>query len=240
MEQRPPPMPPFVLDPEPVARERAGSLDIYRPEGGQPRPAILFVHGGPAPPGPTPRDWTVFTGYAAAGVERGVVAAVVDHSLAGGTGLIEEAAAEVRAAADQLRAAAGVDPDRIALWFFSGSGLLAARWLKPAPPWLRCLAATYPLFCPPPELPQLRTAADAIASAPDLPVVLTRVGLERPELAAAVEQFVTAAASAGANLEIIDVPNGHHGFDLIDHTEESRTAVRQALDSVIGHLRRSA
>jgi dipeptidyl aminopeptidase/acylaminoacyl peptidase len=65
-------MPPFVLDPETVARERSDSLYIYRPECGQPRPAILFVHGGPAPPGPTPRDWTVFTGYAAAGVERGV------------------------------------------------------------------------------------------------------------------------------------------------------------------------
>jgi hypothetical protein len=57
-------MRPFVLDPEPVARERAGRPDIHRPEGGQPRPAILFVHGGPAPPGPAPRDWTVFTGYA--------------------------------------------------------------------------------------------------------------------------------------------------------------------------------
>jgi dienelactone hydrolase len=145
-------------------------------------------------------------------------------------------AAEVRGGVDQLRAAPGVDPSRIALWFFSGSGLLAAQWLEQAPSWPRCLAATYPRFCPPPELPQLPTAIDAIARSPHLPVVLTRVGLERPELAAAVEQFAAAAANISANLEIIDVPNGHHSFDIIDHTDESRAAVRQALDHVAGHL----
>jgi acetyl esterase/lipase len=236
VDQAPPYLQPFLIQVDPADRERAGSLDIYRPAGGQQRSAILFVHGGPAPPGPTPRDWPVYVGYSAAAVERDVVAAVVDHRLAGGTGLIEEAAADVQAAAEQLRSAAGVDPDRIALWFFSGAGLLAARWLEQAPPWLRCLAATYPFFCRPAELPHLRTAADAIACAPDLPVVLTRVGLERPELAEAVEEFVAAAGKAHANLEIIDVPNGHHGFDIIDRTDESRAAVRGALDRVVGHL----
>jgi dienelactone hydrolase len=236
VDQPPPYLQPFILQVDPAVRERVGDLDIYRPAGGQQRPAILFVHGGPAPPGPTPRDWPVYVGYSAAAVERDVVAAVVDHSLAGGTGLIEEAAADVRAAAEQLRSASGVDPDRIALWFFSGAGLLAARWLEQAPSWLRCLAVTYPSFCVPPELPELRTAADAIAGAPDLPVVLTRVGLERPELAEAVDQFVTAAAKAEANLEIVDVPNGHHGFDIIDRTDESRAAVREGLDRVVGHL----
>jgi dienelactone hydrolase len=236
MEPAPPHLQPFVLPTRPAVPERADSLDIYRPGGEGPWPAILFVHGGPAPPDSSPREWPAFRGYAAAAAERSVAGAVLEHSLARGTALIAQAAAEVAAGADQLRAAPGIDPGRIALWFFSGSGLLTARWLERAPSWLRCVAATYPQFGPPDDLPDLPTAIDAITRASRLPVVLTRVGLERPDLAAAVEQFVGAAASSGANLEIIEVPHGRHGFDFLDHTDESRAAVRRALDRVTAHL----
>jgi acetyl esterase/lipase len=44
------------------------------------------------------------------------------------------------------------------------------------------------------------------------------------------------AAKAEANLEIVDVPGGHHGFDIIDRTDESRAAVREGLDRVVAHL----
>jgi dienelactone hydrolase len=236
MEPAPPHLQPFVLPTRPAVPERAGSLDIYRPVGEGPWPTILFVHGGPGPPDPSPREWPVFRGYAAAAAERSVAGAVAEHSLMRGTALIGQAADEVAAGVDQLRAAPGIDPDRIALWFFSGSGLLTARWLERAPPWLRCVAATYPRFSLPDDLPELPTAIDAIARAPRVPVVLTRVGLERPDLATAVEQFADAAASSGANLETIDVPHGRHGFDFLDHTDESRAAVRQALDRVAAHL----
>lgn len=178
----------------------------------------------------------MYRGYAAAAAKRSVAGGVVAHSLSRRITLIERAAAEVAAGVDRLRAAPGIDPDRIALWFFSGSGLLATRWLERAPSWLRCVAATYPRFSLPDDLPDLPTAIDAIARAPRLPIVLTRAGLERPILAAAVEQFIGAATSSGANLEIIDVPHGHHGFDFLDHTDESRAAVRQALDRVAAHL----
>ena len=66
--------------------------------------------------------------------------------------------------------------------------------------------------------------------------MLTRAGLERPDFAAAVAAFVDAASDCGARLEIIDVPNGQHGFDTLDHTAESRDAVSRALDSVLRFL----
>jgi hypothetical protein len=47
---------------------------------------------------------------------------------------------------------------------------------------------------------------------------------------------VTAARTCPARVEIIDVPNGQHGFDLLDHTDESRTAVERALDLVFTAL----
>jgi hypothetical protein len=34
-------------------------------------------------------------------------------------------------------------------------------------------------------------------------------------------------------LEIIDVPNGEHSFDLLDPTDESRKAVECAVDAVL-------
>jgi dienelactone hydrolase len=132
-----------------------------------------------------------------------------------------------------------VDAQRIALWFFSGGGLLAADWLAAPPPWLRCVAATYPVMAPLPgwgEVAARFRPAEAVAAAGQLPVVLTRVGRERAEIAATVAEFLAAARSARAAVEVIDVPDGHHGFETIDHTEPARQAVRSAVRSVLAHL----
>jgi acetyl esterase/lipase len=39
-------------------------------------------------------------------------------------------------------------------------------------------------------------------------------------------------------VEVIDVPGGQHGFDMLDHTDESRRAVEQAADWVSQRLAR--
>ncbi len=58
------------------------------------------------------------------------------------------AAQDVASAVEQARGFDGVDPDRVGLWFFSGGGLLVADWLAAPPPWLRCVAMTYPVLTP--------------------------------------------------------------------------------------------
>src|SRR5687768_12474003 len=76
---------PFVLPVVEVARRREGIVDIYTPLGADhlPRPAIVFIHGGPLPPElqPKPRDWPVFTGYGSFAASRGVVGVTLDHRL---------------------------------------------------------------------------------------------------------------------------------------------------------------
>jgi len=181
----------------------------------------------------TPRDWPVFRGYATTAARRGLVAAVVDHSLIRGFDQLVTAADEVEAAVGVLRSDPRVDPDRVVLWFFSGAGLLAGEWLDSRPDWLRGVALTYPLLATPPGVDELVTAAEVIGKHKDLPVLLTRAGLEREELAGPVAEFVSAGGTA---LDIIDVPKGHHGFDMLDHTEESRAAVTKALDWAIAQL----
>jgi acetyl esterase/lipase len=76
----------------------------------------------------------------------------------------------------------------------------------------------------------------AVAAAGRLPIVLTRAGLERAEVAATVTEFLAAARESEAAIEVIDVPDGHHGFETIDHTEQARHAVRSAVQSVLAHL----
>lgn len=253
---------PFVLDPPHCRRERSGPVDLYLPEGlpghlpgrpdeggaladgaprGGPRPAVLLVHGGPVPAGarPTPRDWPAFVGYGRHLAELGVIAATLDHRLHD-VGEYGRAAEDVAAAADAVRADPRVDGDRVALWFFSGGGLLSAEWLAAPPPWLRCVAATCPVLAPLPGWglrPGRFRPVDALRTAGRLPVVLTRVGREHPGIAATVAEFTDAARERGAAVELIDVPEGHHGFETVDHTEEARKAVRAAAASVVGHLR---
>ena len=50
-------------------------------------------------------------------------------------------------------------------------------------------------------------------------------------------ELVDAAEACGAALDVIDVPNGHHGFDQVDPGEESQQAVRAAMSWVTTHLR---
>ncbi|MEF2530060.1 alpha/beta hydrolase [Streptomyces sp. CS62] len=244
----PPHLRPFLVadrDLPVVPRERTGAVDLYVPGGDGSRgarPAVVFVHGGPVPAGarPTPRDWPAFTGYARLAAGQGLVAATVDHRLHG-TGDHALAAQDVAAALERVRADPRVDGDRLALWFFSGGGLLCADWLQAPPPWLRCTALTYPLLAPPPAWPvpgDRFRPADAVGGAGSLPVVLTRAGREDPGFAATVEGFLAAARRCGAHVDVIDVPDGRHGFETLDHTESARAAVHQAVRTVRAHLTR--
>ncbi|MFI9783035.1 alpha/beta hydrolase [Kitasatospora sp. NPDC051984] len=235
---------PFLLDAPVAARERTGRLDLHLPgpaDDDGPRPAILFVHGGPLPRDmvPEPRDWPLYVGYARLAASQGVIGAVVAHRLHA-TSDYPTAAADIAEALRVLRADPRVDADRIALWTFSGGGLLMSDHLAAPPPWLRCVAATYPVLAPLTGWigvdPRFAPAA-VLPKAGRLPVVLTRVGLEAPEIAATVTAFLAAADECGAALELVDVPHAMHGFDVHDPTDETREAVRHALSAVLTHLR---
>lgn len=236
----PPHMHPFVLPVEPAERRRLGDIDVHdaQPAGAGPRPVVVIVHGGPVPADlePTPRDWPTFLGYGALVAAAGFVGVTVDHGLHSFADY-PVAARNVASAVEQARGLEGVDPDRVALWFFSGGGPLAADWLAAAPPWLRCVALTYPLLGPDPEWGEI--PFDAVAALPvssRLPVLLTRVEHEFPAAARTQDAFVAAARSHQVPIEVIEVAGGQHGFDSLDHTAESRAAVTRAMNWVADTL----
>ncbi|MBP2400866.1 alpha/beta hydrolase [Streptomyces syringium] len=231
---------PFLMEVPEGPRERVGRVDLYLPDADRPRPAVVFVHGGPVPADarPTPRDWPAYVGYGQYVASLGAVGVTLDHRLHD-LADYERAAEDVAEAVELVRADPRVDGERVALWYFSGGGLLSADWLAAPPPWLRCVAATYPILAPLPNwgLGERFRPAAAVRAAGPLPVVLTRVGLESAAIARTVEEFLAAATECEADVEVIDVPLGHHGFETTDHTEQARQAVDRAARSVLGHLR---
>jgi dienelactone hydrolase len=220
---------PFVLDVSDsgTVTEHAG-FDVYRPKDAEgPLPAAIIV------PGPVPElvpfrpyRWPLFAGYGRLMASRGVVGVVLNlpyHNVTDAVRVSETMAGVV----ESVRGLDEVDGDRVALWGVSGGALVLGTWFAESPPWLRCLAMTYPLLGAPTE--RLR---------PGRPLVVTRVGQEQPDMQAEVDRFLSHAVANGVAVQVIDVPNGHHGFDIADHTDESRKAVRQAEELVVGYLTR--
>ncbi len=199
-------------------RIRADEIDVDLPESDGPSPAVVFVHGPVAAGGVRPAEWPVYLGYCAVAVSRGLAAATADLDYVD-MGKAGEAEPQLERQIESVRSLPQIDGERVALWAFSGGGLLVNRWLADPPDWLRCVALSYPLLRPPP----------AVVS---VPIVLTRVGRERPEIQNTVDRFLAAELT----VERIDVPNGRHAFDFFDDTDDSRAAVEQAVDLVVGHL----
>ncbi|HEY3479728.1 MAG TPA: alpha/beta hydrolase, partial [Streptomyces sp.] len=86
--ERPAAARPFLLDVPRRPRERVGRVDLYLPDepsgaDAGPRPAVVFVHGGPVPVDhlPTPRDSDTFVGYGSYVAAQGAVGVTLDHRL---------------------------------------------------------------------------------------------------------------------------------------------------------------
>ncbi len=69
---------------------------------------------------------------------------------------------------------------------------------------------------------------DAIAT--DLPMLIVRGGKDFPLLLATVDHFIEQAKAAGANLQVIDYPDGVHGWAVQIQDEESATHVAEVVN----------
>lgn len=225
---------PFVADVPDVEPERHAVWDLYAPGAAAPRPVVCFVHGGPTAVDlpVSPRDWPVYRGYGALAARAGLVGITIDHPLYGMHDY-PAAYAEVMRAIAAAQSDPRVDGGRVAVWAFSGGGPLVSPLLRKPPAWLRCIALSYPVLTSRParELPAGFLPIEALTPS-RLPVVLTRVGLESPPLASGVAAFLARAEELGEVIDVVDVPHGHHGFDLTDPGLESTGAVTRALSLV--------
>jgi Flp pilus assembly protein TadD len=63
----------------------------------------------------------------------------------------------------------------------------------------------------------------------DLPVLVVRAGKDWPQMNERIDRMAAQAVAANAPWTVLNVAGGHHAFDVLDDTEESRQAIRATL-----------
>jgi len=217
------------------------SFDLYAPAGAsRPRPAVILIHGGPVPVSGA-RRWGMFVSYGEMLAALGLVGIVFDHRFVAPDRLPEAAAdtADLVRYVREHAASLGVDKERLALWAFSGGGPLLAATVRQRPSWCKLIVGYYALMefggiANADEYSVVAALGDDGATAP--PMLLVRAGLDNPALNATIDRLVAAAIPAGATVDLLTHPTGHHAFDILDPGERSRQIIRRTLDAIRGTL----
>ncbi len=204
-------------------------LNAYRPAGAPLEtslPAVVFINGIGSLTLP---DWGQYTGWARLAAASGLVGITYQTFVSSGTpyeDIVRASRAQAGRMLEALRSRAGelgIDPERIAFWSCSANvmtGFPLAMETRPAG--LRCAVFYY---------------GDAPGTPrQDLPVLLVRAGLDSYQLNKAMERMAADALRVDVPVEMINVLEGNHGFDLIDDDEDSRAAMRATLEFLKVHL----
>jgi acetyl esterase/lipase len=226
-------------------------MDVYSPPGpARPRPAVILVHGGPLPKLGA-KNMGVFLSYGEVLAASGFVAVAFDHRFLAPSRITDAAldVADLITHVRQNSPSLGIDPERLAVWGFSGGGPFLAAPLRERPSSIKAVIAFYAVLDiqqPPPGAdsglgPELRESFSAIRglgddarSAP--PILIGRAGLDHPWINGGTDRFVQEALARGATLDLLNHPDGRHGFDTLDDDARTRQIIRRTLDFLRDHL----
>jgi acetyl esterase/lipase len=225
--------------------------DVYRPADADAAcPAVVLIHGGPVPAGSAPKNMGCFVSWGETLAASGLAAVTFNHRFYGGAQLLE-AARDVEDAVAWVRreaVALGIDPSRLALWAFSGGGPFLSLALREGAPALRALVAYYAaldLREKPPGSTAPISDQDRLALSPAYhvesgrpvpPLLVARAGLDHPSLNATIDRFTAAALARNAPLEVLNHPEGRHGFDILDDDPRSREIAARTIEFLRTHL----
>ena len=130
------------------------------------------------------------------------------------------------------------DGSRVCLWAFSAGGMLLNVGMRGDLPQIKCLVNFYGVvdigrF---PDAPKEAAESDynpivRLRRDPDKlpPTLIARAGKDRVPLNEGLDKFVAEALAKNLAIELINYPEGQHGFDLYDDNDRSRQIVRRAL-----------
>lgn len=68
-----------------------------------------------------------------------------------------------------------------------------------------------------------------------VPILIVRAGLDAGKNQA-IDTFIAKALANNVAIEVINYPEGHHSFDVIDDTDESRAIIQRTLTFLKEHL----
>lgn len=224
-------------------------MDVYLPGDREPDarvPAVVFVHGGPIPEdlSVAAKDIGVFTSYGRLVASSGLAAVTFTHRFTS-TEMLPEAGEDVADAVAYVRehaAELSVDPDRICVWAVSAGPIFVAPWLRQRPAYLRCVVMYYGVVdaavleevgmtgVPKPFRNEYDATEAIKASGDTLPrLVVARAGQDRAPFNRALDEFIAAALEANAPLDVMNHPQGQHGFDYLDDVPRSREIIRRTV-----------
>lgn len=241
-----------VLAPSPTAKfvkrtvtvpgEKGTSFlaDIYAPSTGTPRGAIVFISGTD-----DARAWGNYIDLARLATERGLIGIIPNKRWprGGGAAAFETSHADTVAMLKALNISGqiGVSPERTCAWLFSGGGVQLAAIFDPTAPRIACTIGFYPFFGGPDGTQAEDWARSyhpleafrANAAARRMPMLVVRAGKDGEGLNRRLDEFVSAALAANYPLRVVNLPDAVHAFDLLDDTDWSRGAIREAFDFAV-------
>jgi acetyl esterase/lipase len=214
-----------------TADGKALEMDVYQPAGlaqGERRPGVMFVHGGPLPPGvlteqvPQPKNWGTFVSYGELVAASGLVGVTFNHRYRSLEAL-HISVGDVAAAIGYFRehgADFHLDSDRLALWVFSGAGPDLSLPLRERPAYVRCLVSFYSLLDFPPfaemglgmaspgVVEQYSPRALLEQGDGDVvpPIMLAQAGRDHPATNRSIADFLQTALEHGVTVDFTNHP----------------------------------
>ncbi len=228
-------------------------MDVYPPRGlapNQRRPAVILIHGGflPANLRTEPKEWGQFRSLGRLMAASGFVAVTFNHRFYSSMNSLPDSESDLLALIDHVRLNAdrlGLDRDRITLWAFSGSGALLAHALRTSPPYVRAVVVYYAALDldagerarPGAIRPDVRRRFSPLRELSERgplvpPLLVARAGLDRAQINEPMDQFIRLAIEKNADVEVLNHPAGHHGFDIDDDTDRSRQVLSRTIEFI--------
>lgn len=230
-------------------------MDVYIPPDlakGERRPAVVFIHGG-AGSFLKPKDWGVYKSWGRLVAASGMVGVTFTHRLGYPKPLLAEAASDVSAAINYIRANAdslNIDKERLCLAAYSAGGPMLSPAMREKPEYVRCLVAFYAFLDVQQSEPhKANETPDMVKSFSPItylandagklpPIFVARAGLDEvPTMNDSIDRFIREAISRNASITIANHPRGVHGFDNQTDDDRSREIIRSAIDFMRLHLR---
>lgn len=199
--------------------------DIYRPRDSGDAPIIILIHGGPIPEGARMKGLPIFTDYGRLLAASGFIAVTFNHRYFSADDRLR-ALGDVEALIDFVHAE--LPPALTFLWAFSGGGaFLSAAFDRP---YVRGLIAFYA---------SLRALIDPLQNggAKLPPTFVARAGRDYDFINEAVQQFVDLALTHNVELELMNHPEGGHGFDILNDDDRSRAIIARTIEFIREHGR---
>lgn len=235
-------------------------MDVYIPPGlaeDARQPAVIFIHGGPLGKNPSPgaKDWGVYRSYGRLMAASGLIGVTFDHryvsmnvkDLETSFGDVEEAIRFVRANAASYH----LDPERIALWVFSGGGPHLSIGLRGEAAFIRCMVSYYAILDLSGTAPRLGESPQAMEKFSPLawlnkpldylpPVLIGRAGLDSTDINRSLELFVSRMFALNGDINLLNHPLGSHGFDVYDDNEQTQDVIAATVAFLKSRLSRPA